>query len=249
MALVLIAVFSDIHANREALDACLADARRHGAAHFVFLGDLVGYGADPAYVVDLIAQLRREGAAVIKGNHDAAIGRPRDTMTSNARQAVDWTRKQLDDAQKEFLAGLPLSTSWDDTLLVHADASSPADWVYILHASDADRSMRAAEQRITLSGHVHRPRLYQKSPGRPAIGIAAMTDAPIDLAEGRKWHVVIGSVGQPRDDNPEAAYALYDDDKHLLTFMRTAYDIEAAARKIRAAGLPEILAARLFVGR
>jgi len=246
---VLIALFSDIHANREALDACLADARRRGAERFVFLGDLVGYGADPSYVVDLVAQFRRDGAAAIKGNHDAAVARPRHTMTTDARLAIDWTRKQLDDAQKEFLAGLPLSISWVDTLFVHAEASDPAHWIYILHASDAERSMRAARERITISGHVHQPRLYQKSVGRPAIGRLPATDEPISLAEGHKWHAVIGSVGQPRDENPEAAYALYDDAKGLLIFARAPYDIEAAARKIRAAGLPESLAARLFVGR
>jgi diadenosine tetraphosphatase ApaH/serine/threonine PP2A family protein phosphatase len=246
---VLIALFSDIHANREALDACLADARRRGAEHFVFLGDLVGYGADPGYVVDAVAELRRDGAAAIKGNHDAAIARPRDTMTSNARYAIDWTRKQLDDAQKKFLAGLPLSISWGDMLFVHADASNPANWIYILKPSDAERSMRAARERITFSGHVHRPRLYQKSTGHHAIARVPASDESISLGEEHKWHAVIGSVGQPRDENPEAAYALYDEARGLLTFARAPYDIEAAARKIRAAGLPETLAARLFVGR
>ena len=208
---MLIALFSDIHANREALDACLADARRRGAERFVFLGDLVGYGADPAYVVDLVAQLRREGAVVIKGNHDAAIGRPRDTMTSHARIAIDWTREQLDPAQKDFLANLPLSVSWGDTLFVHAEASHPAKWIYIAQTSEAERSMRAAEQRVTISGHVHRPRLYQMSEKTAAISIVPTTDVPIRLEKSHKWHAIIGSVGQPRDEIPTAAYALYDD--------------------------------------
>lgn len=246
---MLIALFSDIHANREALDACLGDARLRGAERFVFLGDLVGYGADPGYVVDLVARMRRDGAAVIKGNHDAAVARPRDTMTTHARVAIDWTRQQLDEAQKEFLMGLPLSISWGEILFVHAEASNPANWIYILQTSDAERSMRAAQQRITISGHVHRPRLYQKSAHQPAICLVPPVDEPVSLADSRKWHAVIGSVGQPRDEDPEAAYALYDDEKGLLTFTRTPYDIESAARKIRAAGLPEILAARLFVGR
>lgn len=246
---MLIALFSDIHGNREALDACLADARRRNAERFVFLGDLVGYGADPAYVVDVIAQLRREGAVVIKGNHDSAIVRPRDTMSSYARIAIEWTRNQLDPAQKDFLANLPLSVSWGDTLFVHAEASHPAKWIYISQISEAERSMRAAHQRITLSGHVHRPCVFQMSEKKATIALVPTTDVPIGLEKSHKWHAIIGSVGQPRDEIPTAAYALYDEEAGLITFVRAKYDIDAAARKIRAAGLPEFLSQRLFLGR
>jgi diadenosine tetraphosphatase ApaH/serine/threonine PP2A family protein phosphatase len=247
--LTLLAIFADVHSNCEALEACLTAARARGAERFVFLGDLVGYGADPVYVVDLAMRLRAEGAIVIKGNHDAAITEMRDSMNAYAREACDWTRGQLSEAQKDFLADLPLTAELGETLLVHAEAAHPERWDYITHPFDAARSMRATQKRVTICGHVHRPQLYHAA-GRnlPVCQIPA-TGKPILLAQDLKWLAVVGSVGQPRDEIPAAAYALYDTERVLLTFLRAAYDIEAAARKIRAAGLPEILADRLQVGR
>jgi diadenosine tetraphosphatase ApaH/serine/threonine PP2A family protein phosphatase len=246
--LTLLAIFADVHSNREALDVCLAEARARGAERFVFLGDLVGYGADPSYVVDLVARLRAEGAIVIKGNHDAAIAETRGTMNAYARESRDWTRKQLNDAQKDFLAGLPLTAELGDTLFVHAGAAHPERWEYITHPIEAQRSMRGTQKRVTISGHVHRPQLYRETQDLPVYEIPE-TGKPILLVPGHKWLAVLGSVGQPRDEIPAAAYALYDDQRGSLTFERAAYDIEAAAEKIRAAGLPEVLAARLNVGR
>ncbi|HEY1735547.1 MAG TPA: metallophosphoesterase family protein [Methylovirgula sp.] len=245
---MLIALFSDIHSNREALEACLADARKRGAERLVFLGDLVGYGPDPAYVVDRLMQLRREGAVIIKGNHDAAITKTRDVMSSHARTAIAWTRERLDPAQKDFLANLPLSVAWNDTLFVHAEASQPAQWIYIAGMRDAERSMRAAGHRITISGHVHRPRVFHMSEKTAAATLVPRTDVAIPFEKNRKWHAIIGSVGQPRDEIPSAAYALYDDAENVITFVRADYDIETTARKIRDAGLPEFLSQRLFAG-
>jgi diadenosine tetraphosphatase ApaH/serine/threonine PP2A family protein phosphatase len=247
--LTLLAIFADIHSNREAFDVCLGEARARGAERLVFLGDLVGYGADPGYVVDRAAQLRAEGAIVIKGNHDAAIGETRDTMNAYAREARDWTREQLNQAQKDFLAELPLTAELSETLFVHADAAHPEQWAYIAHPFEAERSMRATRKRVTICGHVHCPQLYCEAGRNLPVSQIPETGKPILLAPDRKWLAVLGSVGQPREEIPAAAYALYDDERGLLTFLRAAYDIEAAARKIRAAGLPEILAARLYVGR
>ncbi len=246
---MLIAIFADIHANREALDACLADAGRRGAEHFVFLGDLIGYGADPGYVVDSVAQFREAGAWVIKGNHDAAIADPQVSMNSYARVALDWTRGKLSAAQKEFLAGLPLTISCGEILFVHAEAYNPANWIYITKTIEAERSMQATQMRVTVSGHTHRPHLYHMTPHKPASCFVPSADVPILLAKSHKWHAIIGSVGQPRDEIPSAAYALYEDRSGLFTFRRVPYDIERAARKIKAAGLPAILSARLYIGR
>lgn len=246
---MLIAIFADIHANREALDACLADAGRRGAEHFVFLGDLVGYGADPGYVVDRVAQFREEGALVVKGNHDAAIAIPQEHMNGNARAAIDWTQGRLSRAQKEFLASLPLTISSGEILFVHAEAYSPANWIYIARLSEAERSMQATQKRVTVSGHTHRPHLYHMTPHKPASSFVPSANVPILLAKSHKWHAIIGSVGQPRDEIPLAAYALYDDRSGLFTFQRAHYDIERAAGKIKAAGLPAILSARLYIGR
>jgi diadenosine tetraphosphatase ApaH/serine/threonine PP2A family protein phosphatase len=247
---MLIAIFSDIHANREAFDACLADAKNAGAEQFVLLGDLVGYGADPVYVVEQAVQMRDRGAIVIKGNHDeAATGDLGDDMNSYARLALEWTQRELNDAQKKFLAGLPLTVEQGEVLYVHSEAAHPADWFYVMSAFDADRSMDATQQRVTFCGHVHRPQLYYRSGKAPSVFFMPADGVALPLRENRQWHAVLGSVGQPRDENPAAAYALYDDAKRTLTFQRVAYDIERAAHKIRAAGLPEILSARLFIGR
>lgn len=247
--MTLIAIFADVHANREALDACLAEARAQGAQRFAFLGDLVGYGADPAYVVELVAQCRADGAIVVKGNHDAAIARTRETMNAYARESIDWTRERLSKAQREFLAELPLTAELGETLFVHAEAAHPGNWDYVTSAAEADRSMRATAKRVTICGHVHRPQLYHKAAQNLPVQRIPATGQPILLAESLKWLAVAGSVGQPRDDIPAAAYALYDDEKGLLTFERAPYDIEGAAQKIRGAGLPPILSTRLYLGR
>ncbi|MGH6817452.1 MAG: metallophosphoesterase family protein [Methylovirgula sp.] len=247
--MTLLAVFADIHANREAFDACYTAARAQGAERFALLGDLIGYGADPVYIVERAAQLRAEGATVLKGNHDAAIGVPSDTMNAHARAAIAWTQAQLNGAHQGFLRELPLTAELDETLLVHAEAAHPEHWIYITHPLEAERSLRATQKRVTLCGHVHCPQVYHQA-GRslPALHVPAAGET-ISLAPQRKWLAVLGSVGQPRDDIPDAAYALYDNERGLLTFQRVPYDIEAAAQKIRAAGLPEILAARLHFGR
>jgi predicted phosphodiesterase len=246
---MLIAILADIHANREAFDACLADARHAGAEQFVLLGDLVGYGADPAYVVDRAVDMREQGAIVIKGNHDEAATRFVGNMNIYARLAVEWTSAALSAAQKDFLIGLPYSVERGEVLYVHSEAADPAGWIYVMDEIDADRSMNATHQRITFSGHVHRPQLYCRSDHCLPDFLAPSTEKAILLAKSHQWHAVLGSVGQPRDEIPEAAYALYDDAAGTLMFRRVAYDIESAASKIRAAGLPEILSARLFVGR
>ncbi len=247
--MTLLAIFADVHSNREALEACLADAQARGAERFVFLGDLVGYGADPGYVVDLVTRLRAAGAIVIKGNHDAAITETRDAMNVYARAARNWTRAQLSKAQKDFLANLPLTAELGEALLVHAEAAHPERWDYITHPIEAARSMRATQKRVTICGHVHRPQLYHQAGHNLPVSRIPATGEAIVLTQDLKWLAVLGSVGQPRDEISAAAYALYDDERALLTFLRAPYDIEAAAGKISAAGLPEILAARLYVGR
>ncbi|WP_297299050.1 metallophosphoesterase family protein [uncultured Methylovirgula sp.] len=243
------ALFADIHGNREALDACLADAKNRGADRLVFLGDLVGYGADPAYVVDVIAEKQNAGAIVILGNHDAAVLSGCDNMNDIARASIDWTRRRLDKGRQSFLAALPLTSASGDALFVHADAAEPKRWTYVTSSIEAQRSMRATTNRLVFCGHVHRPQLYHTGAyGLPSAAVPA-AGVPISLAGHAKWLAVLGSVGQPRDENPAAAYALYDDGADRLTFVRVAYNVAEAARKIRAAGLPDILASRLFVGR
>ena len=246
---MLLALFSDIHGNREALDACVEGAHANGADKFVFLGDLVGYGADPSYIVDTVRHFSDEGAIVLKGNHDEAIGAGTAGMNDYARTALDWTRERLTPEQRAFLAGLPLTASDGEVLFTHSDASKPASWLYITDAASADRSLTGTDKRVVFCGHVHRPQLYHKAADRPPVRFIPTSGIPIPLARSQRWQAVIGAVGQPRDEIPSAAYALYDTTKAVLTFMRAGYDIERAAQKIKGAGLPQILAARLFVGR
>lgn len=246
---MLIALMSDIHGNREAFDACLAHARKQNVERFMLLGDLVGYGADPAYVVDFARNLRNEGAVVLLGNHDEAVSGSTRDMNDYARASIEWTRGRLSVAQRDFLAGLPRTHREGDILYVHSDASNPPAWIYVTNASAAERSMRACDAHITVCGHVHVPQLYNMTPAKPAMLFMPKAPLAVPLSPTRRWLAVLGSVGQPRDQNPTAAYAILDDERRTISFCRVPYDIERAAQKIKNAGLPGILAARLFVGR
>jgi diadenosine tetraphosphatase ApaH/serine/threonine PP2A family protein phosphatase len=250
MGSMRIALFSDLHGNREALDATLAHAERRGADKFVFLGDMVGYGADPCYVVEKVAQFVERGAVALVGNHDeAALACSTDGMNDYARAALEWTVSMLGEAHRAFLASLPRAVVEEDRLYVHSEASAPEDWLYVSTAADAERSMRTTEQRLTFCGHVHRPQLFHMNLNRPASSFAPTTGMPVPLLRTRRWLMVLPSVGQPRDENPASGYGLLDTTQNEFTIWRTNYDVETAAQKIHAAGLPRILAARLYVGR
>ena len=245
-----IAFLSDIHGNREAFDACLAHAMKQGVDRWVFLGDLVGYGADPVYIVDRIADFRDKGAIVLLGNHDQAAATGVTLgMNDYARAALDWTYRELDSDSRAFLENLPYSVTEDERLYVHSEAHAPPAWNYVTDTPSAERSMRATPQRVTFCGHVHRPQIYHMTPNKPAVLFVPQTGTPIPLMGARQGLAVMGSVGQPRDQNPMAAYGLLDTDTRELTYLRVAYDIETAVEKIHAAKLPQILAARLFIGR
>ena len=244
-----LALFADIHSNLEALTACLEHAKPQGADRYAFLGDLVGYGADPVAVLDLIERYASEGAVVVLGNHDAAVlGRLEGQLNRHAEAAVVWTRSQLNARQHTFLAGLPLSVTEDGRCFVHASAAAPERWTYVDSAVQAERSMRAAGCAYTFSGHVHEQVLYYLgASGRP-MPFRPVPGTPIPLAPHRAWLAIVGSAGQPRDGNNAACYALADLDRARITFHRVAYDHASAARKILAAGLPQRLALRLERG-
>lgn len=244
-----LALLSDIHANLEALDACLAHARKLGVERYAVLGDVVGYGADPGPCVDRVMALAQRGAFVVLGNHDAAaIGGLCEAMTDEAREAIYWTREQLDADQRDFLRALPLSCTHDEVLFVHASAAQPGSWPYVQSEALARACLAQADPRIVVAGHVHEPCLYHTIADgsvrrhRPRAGTA------IALTGQRRWLVVLGAVGQPRDGDPAACLALLDTAAGTVSFQRVAYDVAEAARKIRAAGLPERLALRLELG-
>lgn len=244
----MIALLSDIHGNREALTACLADAARRNAGRYIFLGDLVGYGADPGWVVDRVIEYTGRGALAIRGNHDAAAAGAAVSMNETAAQAIVWTRRNLDPAQQSFLEKLPLLVEEQSRLYVHASADEPSEWHYILDDRAARRSLEATRAQQTFCGHVHEPALYHLSLTGKLFEFTPTAATPIPLLTSRRWLAVLGAVGQPRDRNPAACYALLDEAQNTLTYIRVPYDVASAARKIRDAGLPPVLAARLEQG-
>jgi diadenosine tetraphosphatase ApaH/serine/threonine PP2A family protein phosphatase len=244
---MVLALLADIHANLDALDACLAHAASRGASRYAFLGDLVGYGADPGAVVERIAEHAKRGAIVVKGNHDAAIAGTPSYLNETAAAAIAWSRGVLSPAQRDFLEALPICVREDTSCFVHASAAFPERWDYVDSPSAALRSVRAAGTAYTFCGHVHHQVLYGEAGGQ-MVAFHPRAGVSIPVPPHRAWLAVAGSVGQPRDGDPSACYALADSGLGSITFHRVAYDHFAAARKIRAAGLPEMLAYRVERG-
>lgn len=244
-----LALITDIHANREAFEACLEQAHLHGADRLALLGDFVGYGADPGWVVDRVRDLVAQGAIAVRGNHDEAAGiEPSPHLIEDARRAIDWTRSRLSPEQLTFLAELPFTHEADNCLFVHANAWAPPQWEYILGRQEAVRSMQATTCRHTFCGHVHAPALYHLSSTGKIADFTPTPGVAVPVPTHRQWLALPGSAGQPRDGNPAACWALFDTERHTLTFHRVPYDVDAAAAKIVAAQLPTAFAERLKIG-
>ena len=248
-----LALLSDIHANLQALEACMAHARAQRAQRFVFLGDMVGYGADPCAVVERIMLLTEEGAMVLKGNHDAmALNPPLEVKTVGDSTAA-WTHRQLTPTQRDWMEKLPLTLQQDTALFVHASANEPELWRYVYDQRAAAASLDAAAAwpgvRYVFGGHVHKQTLYYRGASDDLMVFIPQAGVAVPVPKRRQWLATIGSVGQPRDGNPLAMYALFDTDLAQLTFHRVPYDHHAAAAAIRRAGLPDFFADRLETGR
>ena len=248
-----VAFLSDIHANIQAFDACLAHARAQEVQQIALLGDLVGYGADPVAVVQKVQSLAAAGAWVIKGNHDAMAVSPPAQVSSVGESTAAWTHAQLDNQQRDFLDKLPLTLLQNKLFLVHASANEPELWRYVVDERSAGASLDAAatwpEVRYVFGGHVHEQTLYYQGAGSKLMRFIPTTGVAVPLPKHRYWLATVGSVGQPRDGNSQAMYAVFDTEKCRLTFHRVAYDHEAAAAAIRQAGLPSYFADRLELGR
>ncbi|GLH82482.1 metallophosphoesterase [Bradyrhizobium sp. SSBR45G] len=246
---MLLAIFTDIHANRQAFAACLEAARARGAERLICLGDIVGYGADPEWSVDTVMEMVANGGLAVRGNHDNAVSTVSESMNSEAQAAMEWTRGRLSAEQRRFLAELPMSVGDDDRLFVHSEASSPPRWRYVQTSADAARSMIATEAQVTFCGHIHRPALYSMSATAKMTSFTPTANMPVQLLRGRQWLAVVGSVGQPRDGDPAACFVTFDTKTREITYCRVPYDVEAAAQRIRDNGLPPWLAQRLSMGR
>ncbi|WP_119153082.1 metallophosphoesterase family protein [Caldimonas tepidiphila] len=244
-----LAVIADIHGNREAFAACLEHARERGAEHFALLGDYVGYGADPGWVIDRVRELVDAGARAVLGNHDLAVlEAPSPYMNPDARAVIAWTREELDEDQLALLGSLPDTESEGDCLFVHANAAAPRQWRYMHRAEDAARSLQATDASYVFCGHAHEPSAFRLSPDGGILHFKPGAGMSIHLTPGQRWLVVAGAAGQPRDGNPAASYVMFDRSAAMLTFHRVPYDHETAATKIMAAGLPYRLALRLIEG-
>lgn len=246
------ALLSDIHANPRALEACLAHAETCGADRFAVLGDSVGYGAQPVEVIRRLRKLVRAGAIVLKGNHDELAVTPPEHARTLDEGGADWTHRQLDAADLSFLDALPMSAIDGAVYLVHASADAPHRWYYVDNEHRAAASLNTACEhpgvRYVFGGHVHEQSLYFHGAGHGLMRFQPVPGVPIPVPPHRRWIATVGSVGQPRDGNPDAMYAIFNAARAELTFHRVAYDHMAAADDIRAAGLPEFFAQRLELG-
>lgn len=241
-------VLSDIHGNLEALDAVLGALADERIDRYLCLGDIVGYGADPNACLERVSGLTTD---VIAGNHDhAAIGRL-DIATFNryAAEAALWTRRQLTPAGRRYLGALPYTWRKDDLFAVHGSPANPEDWIYLTSLWLADEAFDAmpGDTVLCVLGHTHAPGIFEKQAAEDRS--RQVPAAALELAPECRYIVNVGSVGQPRDGDPRAAYCVFDSAEKRVEIKRVDYDIETAQRKIRDAGLPEMLAERLEYGR
>jgi predicted phosphodiesterase len=245
-----VAVVSDIHANRQAFEAVLEDVAASEAAELWCLGDIVGYGADPDACVELV---RRHVAVCLAGNHDmAVVGElSLEDFSRGAGIAAQWTREVIAPANQSYLAGL-LPQGQEDVTggaigLYHASPRDPV-WEYVLSALLAELCLDSEPNRLCLIGHSHVASAFTRQAGEAASGEPCRDRVELDLTSG-EWMLNPGSVGQPRDGDPRAAWLLLDLDSYQASYRRTSYDVAGAAAAIRAARLPNSLAERLEYGQ
>ncbi len=239
------AILSDIHANLEALQAACSACAKRGVDRWICLGDIVGYGADPQACLE---QIRGLTDLSLLGNHDAAAVGLVDLhyFNQHARQAAMWTAGQLASPERDYLAALPLTMACGDALYVHAEPRSPGEWGYVLSRSDALDALAATDARFCFIGHSHYP--FACIQFRTQVEMAEVPVGDFAIEKDRRYLINVGSVGQPRDGDPRSSFLIWDDERHILEFLRVPYDVDAAQRKILDAGLPSVLAQRLARG-
>jgi diadenosine tetraphosphatase ApaH/serine/threonine PP2A family protein phosphatase len=241
-----VAIVSDIHGNRHAFEAVLDAIDRTEAAELWCLGDVVGYGADPN---DCCALAREHASVCLAGNHDLAVTGelPLDEFSRGAALAAEWTREVIEPDHRDWLASLSPSGEVDGFGLYHASPRDPV-WEYVLSTLLAELCFDAQPERVALIGHSHVALAFARAGGAPATGSTRHDGEQADLGDG-EWLVNPGSVGQPRDGDPRAAWLLLDTTSASASWRRTEYDVAGAAAAIRAARLPDSLAERLEYGQ
>ncbi len=237
------AILGDIHSNLQALEVVLADARARGCTHYACVGDLVGYNGNPRECVDRICEL---GAVTVRGNHDHYCAGP-DALEGFHPLAADvanWTRRQLSPEQVDYLRALPYQCVVDGFTLVHSTLDTPEKWGYVFDRFEAEQNFTYQRTSVCFFGHTHVPLAFERT-SEVRLGLYNK----IKVMLGRRYFINVGSVGQPRDGDPRAAYVTYDLDTGEVELHRLEYDIAAAQRAILDAGLPARLAERLAQGR
>lgn len=235
-------LFSDIHGNLEALRAVLDVLRKEDVDNCICLGDIVGYGANPRECLKLVRDLN---SITIAGNHDYGAVHLTDINYFNpyAKEAVLWTQDQLKAEDREFLTGLKLIHHFPNFTIVHATLNAPEEWNYILSTYEARQNFQLLTTSLLFIGHSHAPIIFEEN-----ANYRYYFKEVVNLEEGRKYIINIGSIGQPRDGDPRASFALYDTESHTVHIRRVEYNVTGAMKKIVEAGLPKILAWRLSRG-
>jgi diadenosine tetraphosphatase ApaH/serine/threonine PP2A family protein phosphatase len=237
------AILSDLHANLEATEAVLADARAHDCTHFVCLGDVVGYNANPHECLEIVQKMK---CPVVKGNHDeqATLSESSRGFNALAEAAINWTREHLTEEDKEWLRALPFTQQVRDFTIVHATLDAPEQWGYVFNSLDAVASFAYQNTVVSFFGHTHVAGAFVRDEGVRKVKVDQL---PIE--ETKKYFINVGSVGQPRDGDWRAAYCIYHIEKNVVEQRRVKYDLATAQKKIIQAGLPHMLADRLELGR
>jgi predicted phosphodiesterase len=239
-----LAILSDIHGNLEALQAVLDFLNEEGIKEVICLGDIVGYGANPNECIDLVREATDQ---IIAGNHDwGAVGLT-DISFFNpvAKAAIEWTARELTKNSKEFLKQLPLTREKEELFFVHGTPSFPESWDYLFRSADARKEFESFIQRVCFIGHSHTPLAFARNQQGMIFQI---NYAEQRMEDDRRYIINVGSVGQPRDLDPDAAVGIYDLSIKRFTLERIPYNIRAAQEKILEAGLPYMLAERIEVG-
>lgn len=238
-------IFSDIHSNAEALGAVIEAYKKEYIDKYLCIGDIVGYATNPKECIEKTKML---AMITVAGNHDRASVNlfSADYFNPLAKEAVIWTQHNLDDQSRYFLEGLKLIYKNEDLTMVHGTLEEPQDFNYMTDGYIALKTSELLETDICFVGHTHVPGTFIKSENG---SIQYQTENNIDIKEKNKYIINVGSVGQPRDGNPEAAYCIYDTKNKNVQIKRINYDVQAAQRKIINAGLPGFLGERLLVGR
>ena len=237
------AILGDIHSNLEAFDAVVADAKIAGVSDYICLGDVVGYNADPLACLDRIMDME---CAIVMGNHDQYCSSETDLDDFHplAAEVILWTRHQLTDAHTEFLRKLPMVKRVSGFTMVHSTLDNPEKWGYVFDEFEAAANFSYQSTPVCFHGHTHIPVMFER---QKRVSRSHFTR--IKVATGTRYFVNVGSVGQPRDGDPRAAYCIYDTGERRIELRRVKYDIPGVQKKILDAGLPERLAKRLQFGK